>query len=411
MEFSYDKISSILTTDEDRKNLASIQFNMMPKCYLINSLRYIISDQNPLINNIKDTILKKLFNMAVEYNRITWVNYIDITENKIDLDKLLTYSKRSIYHIKTYDGFRVATENEVEAGLMELEDFPQKVISDDVYEKAVVYLWTLTGYVRYYRELGFEVNYDAEGNKVESDYELIIKAGVKIREMLDWMADQKNFDMMIRQLKAAKKSGKYKYPKLAVDEIVPDVSIKQLVFNLNKEMPYKVYGELFKAKKLLEKAKNTPRYKFTTEEKILIRRAYYNMTHPETNNEVAQAESERQIKIREKCEAILEGKNTGLLPSNHFAFKIIGTLKNSNYKFCSKKQESIIDDAVNRMKINANKRDEMIKMNQALNTMTDQDKNSDNGNSTRDNNEKSSDGQLDLTSLSDILGDGLMENI
>lgn len=405
MTYSYDTLNSLLQSDDDKTKIAELQFNMMPKCHLVNSLSFLLSDQNPLINTIKEANKRSLLNMAHEYSRVAFGIYSEIESGDLNIQTLLDYYKRPIYYVKTIDGYRVATEDEVEAGILELEDIPQYAVDREVYEKLITFMWTLTGFAKYYKELGYTLTYTDSGERIESDYDMIVQAGQNIKDLVDWLDNPSEFDVAIRQLKASKKAGKYRYPKMAVDEITPDTSIKQIIFNLNKEMPYRVFGELAKAKNILYKMKKTPRYKMTTEEKILLRRAYYNMTHPEAKAEVAQAESERQVLIRDKCKVILDGKATGLIPQNHFAFKIIGTLKTNNFKFCSKKQETILDDAITKIKLNANKRDEMIKLNQTL-------MNNDESSKDTDSSEKAeSSSGMGLVNLSDILGSGMMENI
>ena len=56
---------------------------------------------------------------------------------------------------------------------------------------------------------------------------------------------------------------------------------------------------------------------------------------------------EESNKLRDECELILNERTSGKIDPNHFAYKIISTLKNSGYKKCSVKQYDIIKDALN----------------------------------------------------------------
>lgn len=56
--------------------------------------------------------------------------------------------------------------------------------------------------------------------------------------------------------------------------------------------------------------------------------------------------------LKNKCEKLLVGREKHLISSNHFAFKIIDTLKRLDYSRASVKQNMIIESALKELDVN-----------------------------------------------------------
>jgi hypothetical protein len=53
--------------------------------------------------------------------------------------------------------------------------------------------------------------------------------------------------------------------------------------------------------------------------------------------------------LKDKCELLIKERFNGKINQKHFAYTIIDTIKKYNYKKCSPKQYSIIEDAYNEL--------------------------------------------------------------
>lgn len=405
---SFDTLYGYLTTEEYEKVEILISFG--GSMYLVDTLLYYVSDQNPGITMADTNKLKEIITLANRIYNSTWSAMFDINTGSLDIEKLIKYSKQSRYCIEAAGGFRVATLNEVDEGLVklcgdevvELVDSPVVKLSDEEESFINLFTWAITGKWRYYIKAGFECKFTANGKLDEPEIKYILKISKVLNRMCELFEEGKFYDYVIGKLKGIKKLGIYKYPEYASDEVGPDESITFVINQVDKLMPrYKNIAQK-RCARLLESRRKGFIKNFTTEEKIMFRKVYIELKHPELNQQ-KYIDSERTKETKEFCDRIRQGVADGLLDINDFAVKVVGTLSKYSYRHCSEKQRAIIIGAINRIEACRSVEDTTKKIENAIENSEDS-----------FNKEESESGitkaWLGLEGLSDLLGDGVLED-
>ena len=334
---TFKKLKEYLDSS-DCKLVDSIYSDNLDKPVLITMIGDILADSSPYHSMMKPDNILKLFRLSKEYFNTCYGYYLDASMGGDKLDKLIEYSENVIYHVYAEKGYRVATANEVKNGVAQLDKQVTKAFDQDKEEYLNLLLWTFTGYLRYYGKAGLTYNYE-NGKPADLPYDLIIRAGQKLRGMIDWLAVRGNYERAIATLKLSKKASKYKYPTFAEDEIKAAISAKQVMFICKTNIIGKGATDVqAEAKKIVFKAENSD-YRPTPYDVAIMRRAYDELQ----SGNYEQPKSNIPEEIQVVMDRIQLGVDKGYLPKNDFSLKIIESVK--KYGRCSDKQLKIMKDA------------------------------------------------------------------
>lgn len=325
MEVELSTLKAFICTSEDEKcfveNIASSSVN---RPALIDKILNILDDEMPYIRNMATDKAKALFRLLLEYYNKCFGYYIDFCIEKPRLDELMEYSIKTVYKVQASNGIRIATVKEVESGVAELIPEDKHVLSEDEESAIYMLLWTFTGMLRYYKAAGLNYTY-IDNELVETDYQLILRAGDKLRSMVDLLSDTNRYNKVVNTLKLSKKTFKYPYPAFADDEIHPDISAKQVFFICKTQIVGKGLTENQQmAKRIVTRLnKGGKETEMKPYEVAIMRRAYAEIQR----GEVVDTMSQLDPIIKELCDKIEAGKKSGLLTASDIGVKIVGTIQ------------------------------------------------------------------------------------
>ena len=266
----------------------------------------------------------------------------DIFIEDLKIDKILDYGEITVYKIEAANGLRYATVNEVAQGVHGL--IPEKVYaaSEDSFKKLALLEWTFYGKSHFFRKAGYKLNYDSDGNVTNTFYEMIQMCAVDLKELFDWVVIDSNYIDAINKIKKVKSKHGYKYSNYEKDEVQETITIKQLVYNIYNHFPRNSANSNYRYALSVAYRSYKSNEKLSPFEISRIRTIYDEYIANKGEAEINKQSDE----IRELCETIEQAKYTGKINQNHFAFKIIKTLKDNNYKYCSAKQRYILNEAL-----------------------------------------------------------------
>lgn len=335
MEFSV--LMSILTDQSDKALLSNMSSNMMEEPFLIKQLMEILSDNGNYIIHIEYEKALSLFRLAKEYFNACWGVYLDSIIGGTKIEKLLEYSERVIYYTNAPNGLRIATESEVKNGVEELEAKFIPALDDEVQEYMNLLVWTFTGQLRYYKKAGLTYTY-TDGKLDDTMYQLIHRAGQKLRGLIDWILVGGNYERAIAALKLSKKNFKYTYPNFAADEIQVEMSPKQIQYLCKISIQGSGGSDnQAEAKRILFKNEKHD-YKVLPHDIAVMRAAYREVQSGITVNKRGLSDE-----LTELIDLVLSGRDKGILKREHFVFKIIHTVQSTGR--CSAKQLAVIESA------------------------------------------------------------------
>lgn len=377
---SFNKLKSLLSEDSDKSLVESLGSDRFNNAYLISSGMNMLSDE--VISCLNNEKALSLFRLIKTYFNNCFSIYIDDSVGHKALEKLLPFLENTIYYVNAPDGERIATINEVNSGVEQLIAKTIPAVESNIAEYLELLMWTFTGRVRYYGKSGLEYTYE-NGRLKESFYQLTLRAGNKLKEMLDWISVGGNYDRAIAALKIAKKSSKYKYPSFASDEISCNYTPKQIYYFCSKSLNGMAYTEVqSQACKILYLI-DKKGYKPLPHEISIMRRAYNEIC---TGNYSYDYTNIKNEEARETCKLLDTLKNNGKTDKNDFVFKVIETIKKTGNT--SEKQLNILRTYKER--ISTDSRNEPIKVKE-----------------TKETNKVNSGSELnELFELSDALGSG-----
>lgn len=340
-------INNVLKLIEDNEKLrASIQnISNLPYelPYLMSQSLMLLDDNN--YGRLKDAELKSICYMLDMYFGAC---FYEFAENS-NLSNLLNFGKIEIYKVQAPKGLRYATENEVLHGIKGL--IPEYIypVGEEVYKMLCLLQWTFCGKPYYFRQVGFNLHYSADGNVIDTFWDLLQLSANNIKSLIDWIKNN-NLEKALKILNKRKRAGAYKYAQYESDEIEESITVKQLVYNIIHSFPRNSTNiEYRKALAMaLAKSKNN---KILSPYEISQLRKIYDDFALDTDRSKTLGQSGyggRNI-LKEECELIQKSRQSGIIDPNDFVFKIISTLEKQRYQKCSPKQYKFIEEALNKI--------------------------------------------------------------
>lgn len=339
----FERLESLIG-EEDKQVLAivnSVKLDILEFPYIVSETVRLLDDDCVLNKQISDYNMKALARLLKMYSMDCW----DIFMVGDNLSSLLKSGRVEIYYVEAARGTRRATEGEIEQGVKELTMEYAYPAGEKEYKMLNLLNWTFTGKNRYFVDAGYKLNYSKDGSVLQTSYQLIEMAANDIMDMFKWISVHDNYEGAIKKIKKFKNGKKYRHASYAEDEIEADINIKQLLHTMDKSMPRgSSVPEYRKAISLVIKSK---RYKLEPIEISFLRKVYDIYTKDVAQRaEMDKADNAVRQKLKEDCEYLLSQRYSGKISDQHFAYKIIETLKKSDYKKCSAKQKMILDDAL-----------------------------------------------------------------
>jgi len=380
---SYNNVFKILDTNTKLKSLiTNMASGYIDVPYIISETLKLLEDGSVFENIISDSNKVVLCNMISMYFNDCWEIYID----DIKLDKALKYGKIEVYKVNAANGLRYATVNEVAQGISELLSEYVYPAGEETYKKLCLLQWTFTGVSYFFRQAGYTLNYDDNGKVKNTFYEMILMSANEINDLFTWLSVRDEFDKAIKIIKKMEKNRGYKYAKYEKDEISEDITIKQLVLNIYRVFPRNSNDKNYRKALALVINANKGN-KLSPTEVSFLRNVYKQYALSSGNTSYKEDESND---IKDMCDTIENERYSGKIDANHFAYKIISTLKKSNYSKCSIKQYNILLDAYNLVTSDKEKDNKDVKAKTEVISETDID--------------------TSLGILSNAIGDGIFED-
>lgn len=376
---SFDKLFK-LVDDKTQSFIQNLSSGYIEVPYIMSETLKILEDDSVFCNIVSDSNKKSLCIMLDQYFSDCWSMYID----DMKLDKLLKYGKIEIYKIDAANGLRYATTNEVAQGVKGLIGEYIYPAGEDIYKKLCLLEWSFNGISYYFRQAGYKLNYDSNGKVTNTFYEMIQMCARDLKDTFEWLSDKNEVTKSINRIKKLQKSKGYKYSSYEKDEIIEDISIKQLITNIYKVFPRNSDNANYRKALALSIKMYKNKQELSPLEISSLREIYeeYALDRGKNNQPATVNED-----LKKKCALLLSERTSGKINHNHFAYTIIDTLKRNNYTKCSPKQYSIIEEALK---------------------LVGRDLSTEEDNRT----EIISDSEIDLSlaSLSNAIGDGLFED-
>ena len=231
---SHTKLFSLLENDLKLqslvKNLASGYIEVP---YIIEQTLKILEDDSPFQNIISDVNKKSLCIMLDLYFIDCYGMYID----DMNLSKLLKFGKIEVYKIEAANGIRYATVGEVAQGVKGLIGEYIYPAGEDIYKKLCLLEWSFTGVSYFFRQAGYNLDYDNNGKPINTFYEMVQMCAKDLKDMFEWVSIKTDVDKALNRIKKLQRSNGYKYASYEKDEIKEDITIKQLITNITKVFP------------------------------------------------------------------------------------------------------------------------------------------------------------------------------
>ena len=354
MEYTYNRTLELIQeigTSELYNTFKNIISDKIEKTDLMKNILNIISDQTPYSNLSDDTRHKLVLALKTHFDCV-WVL---INVNNTNVDRLIKGMYEDVYYINAYNGIRVATQSEVENGvvsLIEKRDWKLGEQGEEIYKQFNIMMWSITGRLRYYTAAGLKYTWDKETGLVETYLQLLSRSTPVMNSLYDLLKDNNKYDSIVSAINKSIRRGKFKYPNFAVDEVKTNLSAKQLIFNANKVL-WNYADDFSESKRLLMRIKKDNRFKPTPLDISKLREDYekatsvsYQSKNKKTNKDKL---TDKQLDVKTKCELIEQAVKDGKLSSSDWGNKIATTLKKHKYRFCSDKQYRIINDTVSKL--------------------------------------------------------------
>jgi len=336
-------------TSELYNTFKNITSDKIEKTDLMNNVLNILSDQSPYSNLGDDTKHKLVLALKTHFDLVWFIVYVNNTK----IDRLINGMYEDIYYINAYNGVRVATQSEVENGVVSLIEKRRWVLGErgeDIYKQFNIMMWSITGRLKYYTAAGLTYTWD-EGGLVETYFQLLSKSTPVMTELYNLLKEKGEFDRIVTILNKSIRQGKFKYPNFAVDEVTTNLSVKQLIFNANKTL-WNYKDDFSDSKRLLMRIKKDTKFKPTPLDISKLREDYEKATSVSFQSKAKSVDTKldgKQLDVKNKCETIEKAISDGKLKRNDWGGKIAETLKKYNYKFCSEKQYNILVDTISKL--------------------------------------------------------------
>lgn len=331
---TFNKLTELVNDKQLANFIYNVSMGKFESPYLMNKIVELLSDSSPLLNMISDEDKVDLAKLTKSYFDSCWGIFID----NIKLENTVKAGKLEIYKVEAPNGLRYATVNEIAQGVVGLVSDYTYPAGEQSYKNLALLQWSFSGNSYFFREAGYRLTYDKDGKVEETFLELLLMSLEHIRELVAWV-EKPEFEKSIEIIKKIKSKG-FKYASYEKDEIEETISIKQLVYNIDKTFPRSSDDPDYRrAIALVIKGKKN--FKSLSPMEISFLRRAYLKRALDRNKE---PKVDEQIKM--ECEQLLAARYSGKIDQNHFVYKIITTLKNKNYEHCSAKQRAIITSAL-----------------------------------------------------------------
>lgn len=337
---TFNRLTELIQSDAD--SIKNMMQNEVELPYLLENLAVLLSDSGAIRNNVSDGDMVTMAYMFKAYMNCCYT----LSDELLTNSKIIDNVEYKAYKILAANGERFATVGEIDNGVEGLFTVPIYPAGELAAKHLRLLYWALTGKSFAFRTAGFTLEYDKLGKVTNSFYQMIQMSYLRIKEMMDWVSSGDNYDTAIKKVKKFISRGKYQYAQYEKDEVQADISVKQLLHSLRINSKKSNKYEYRRAVALSFEAQKGK--KITPLQISEMRKAY---------NEVCAGQTENNINagVLELCNKLEEGVSNGALPSNHFALKIVKTLKAGGYTWCSEKQRGILIEALNLMEKNSKK--------------------------------------------------------
>ena len=356
---------------------------------MVKDIVLFLRDDNIKLKAIGKSGVKSLVRLLYSYNKY-FGTYAIWNEG---YSRLAKAAKTEVYYTDAINGVRISTSGEIKngvRGLMIKEEYP---IGEEKYRLINLFVWTITGNLRNYREAGYRYTFK-DGEIKDDIYDLIKTASQGLVDLLKMGENKDSFRKELDKLEAISKRGKYKYPGYAADEIVEETSIKKIMFNLDKRIPRgSSRADYRRALAIIIKCKENKRLRLAPIDMAFLREVWEEVRKEETDvgtDKQKGIDNSVNAVLKEQCNTVEKAVVDGIVPKDHFSLKIIETLKGRGYNKCSDKMYTFIEDALNIIEDYEKQKD--IVINDA--DMIESDKGG---------------GGYDIIDISNALGDGLLK--
>ena len=335
----FTKIKEMLDDGSDIILIDNLSCENVKNPAIITGILEIL-ENDVFIEKLGETRSLQLFRLLKAYFNSCFGLYIgSSTFGSNSIESLLKHEETIIYYVDAADGERIATVSEVSNGVEQLVVKSTHTLSREGIEYLNLLIWTFNGRIRFYGRAGLEYTYENDALK-ESFYQLLLRAGTKLKGMIDWI-NAGDYGRALRRLKEAKKLGGYKYPPYANDEIKCDISVKQLYFlcktHIGSRCGSKNQSETRRLLYLMDKMK----YKPLPHEIAVMRKAYSEYLNGNNPRELT-------TDVEDLCNKVEQLKFTGVISSDAFVMKVVNTIKQSGK--ASNKQLSILRETIDKFK-------------------------------------------------------------
>lgn len=338
---SYNNLFKILNDNLKLKSLiTNMSSGYVDIPYIVSETLKVLEDGHPFEKIISDSNKIALCNMIDKYFLDCWELYID----DLDLDKLVTFGKIEVYKVNAANGLRYATTGEIAQGIKGLLGEYIYPIGEEDYKKLCLLQWTFNGKSYFFRQAGYQLTYDDAGKVRNSFYEMITMCAHELNDLFNWLVIRDQFEKDIKILTKMKKNKGYKYASYEPDEITEDITIKQLIVNINRVFPRNSSNKDYRKALALVISSNKGK-RLEPLEIAFLRNVYDKHALDRGSNKTISDDTD--VKLKEMCEEIDNNRYSGKIRTDHFAYKIIDTLRKANYTKCSTKQYNILLDAYN----------------------------------------------------------------
>lgn len=336
----YSNITKLI--EHDRKLLRSLTAvkNNVVNSYLVDEVMQLLEDGNIQGVDMSDSEKLRLIHLVVDYSKHCGVMFLTYS----GIDKLADNAIQAIYKTDAEYGIRVSTESEVKAGVRGLIEEKNYLIDERKFKLLNLLAWTIHGRLKNYRLSGYRYRYDGEKKElIDSVYDLINKSIDDLYKLIEWAKDgelSRDTDVLRSKIK-----NKYKYPVYAADEVKEDMTIKQLLYYLENNIPRGTGSKKYNyAINLIIRNKENKYFRLSPIQISSLRDVYHEVKDSKKLDNLKH--KNEKTKLQSECEVLIKAKNSGHIDKGHFVFKVINTIKMSNYNRCSEKQYNIISDAL-----------------------------------------------------------------
>lgn len=346
-----------ITSDIDSKDIP-----------ILGYLREILEDNILIRNEATEQDVYRLYKVCL---RVYSDYIVDLFKEK-ELKKFLTSSSYYNYTLNLGYYYREPTVGELKNGVRGIEASKRYTLTKEREAQAYLLMWAKTGKLRYYALAGYQYKTTGDSKQIADEtYKLVMRVIDELENALDWWESSDRYTDVNVALKQHKVAMKYEFPSYAEDEVLEEISVKQLIHRLtmarDKCRLSETGVDMYKLNRLLFKQNNKSKplnyskfYSMGYEPyEISELRDMYNLIFPNSYEidfkRLLKGDTEEKTQLQIDCEAILKARDSHKFSGTEFVFRIIETFEKYGYKKCSDKQRAIIDEALKKVEDTENK--------------------------------------------------------